>query len=183
MKGGRKAANESRATEIRARLVTWKQSPEPQRISLRALAAEIGTSHQLLSFYLKRLDKWQMKEYRRKAEEIRDRAQIEKRPLTQWEETQAHSYERAAFHCMLDSVFEPARKKMLKEIQANVSAHRTLSKYQLKVLLLLARYSDPSAQEILRAHTTRAPHQSRRKIGKNNLPAIPAGAVKSFRCV
>jgi hypothetical protein len=150
---GRKPASESRAAEIRARLAAWRQILAPQRISLRALAVEIGTSHQLLSFYLKRLDKWQGKEYQRKANEIRARAKAENRPMTQWEESQAVTYERAAFHCTLDSVFEPARKKMLNEIQADVSAHRTLSKYQLKVLLLLARHGVPRAQEILRAHT------------------------------
>ena len=73
---GRKPAGESRAAEIRARLAEWKQTPEAQRISLRALAVELGTSHQLLSFYLRRCDKWQ----------IKDRAQSEKRSLTVEEE-------------------------------------------------------------------------------------------------
>jgi hypothetical protein len=150
---GRKPASESRAAEIRARLVAWKQIPEARRISLRALAVEIGTSHQLLSFYLRRWDKWRSKEYRRKAKEIHVRAEAENRCLTQWEEAQADSYEKAAFQATIDFVLESAGKKMLKEIQGDVSAHRTLSKNQLKVLLLLARYGNPSAQEILRAHT------------------------------
>jgi hypothetical protein len=106
-----------------------------------------------LSFYLLRLDEWQKKEYQWRAESIRARAENKNRPMTQWEESQTLAYERAAFHCMLDSVFEPAHKKMLNEIQADVSAHRTLSKYQLKVLLLPARHGVPRAQEILRGHT------------------------------
>jgi hypothetical protein len=58
-KRGRKPARESRAPEIRARLTEWKQTPKSFRSSLRTLAAEMGTSHQLLSFYLQRLEKWQ----------------------------------------------------------------------------------------------------------------------------
>ncbi len=58
-KRGRKPARESRAPEIRARLMEWKRTPESFRSSLRAVAAEMGTSHQLLSFYLRRLEEWQ----------------------------------------------------------------------------------------------------------------------------
>jgi hypothetical protein len=54
-KRGRKPASESHAAEIRARLSAWKQVPETQRMSLRALAAEMRVSHQLLSFHLRRL--------------------------------------------------------------------------------------------------------------------------------
>jgi hypothetical protein len=71
MKGGLKRTDESRATAIRTRLVAWRQEPETQRPSLRALAEELGTNHQLLSFYLKGLNKWQREEYHRKAKEIR----------------------------------------------------------------------------------------------------------------
>lgn len=95
LRGGRKPASESRATEIRARLVEWKQIPEPIRISLRALAAEIGTSHQLLSFYLRRWDKWQAKEYQRNANDICARAKAEKRSMTEDEQAQVVAYSRA----------------------------------------------------------------------------------------
>src|SRR5216684_3469563 len=81
-KRGRKRISESRATEIRTRLVEWKQIPGPIRISLRALAAEMGTSHQLLSFYLRRWDKWQAKECQRSANDICARAEAEKRTIT-----------------------------------------------------------------------------------------------------
>jgi transcriptional regulator with XRE-family HTH domain len=57
--GGRKPKYDSRATELRQRLLVWKQSPEGLRPSLRELARELGTSHQLLSHYLKGLDDWQ----------------------------------------------------------------------------------------------------------------------------
>jgi hypothetical protein len=53
---GRKQANQPRAKEFRLRLRKWKETPEARRVSLRALAAKLGTSHQLLSFYLRHLD-------------------------------------------------------------------------------------------------------------------------------
>ena len=76
---GRRTAGESRGAEIRARLAAWKQTPEHERTSLRTLAAELGTSHQLLSFYLRRWDKWQIKQ-------SPDRAKTENRSLTAGEE-------------------------------------------------------------------------------------------------
>jgi hypothetical protein len=39
--------------------------------SLRTLADETWHAHQLLSFYLKGRDRWQMDEYLRKGQEIR----------------------------------------------------------------------------------------------------------------
>lgn len=47
---GRKPKQESRAAEIRARLAEWKRMPEFSRLSLRALARELSTTHQLLSY-------------------------------------------------------------------------------------------------------------------------------------
>lgn len=101
MRRGRKPAGESRTAEILGRLAAWKQTPQPERISLRALAAELGTSHQLLCFYLRGWDKWQMKEYRRKAQEIRDRAKAENRSLIAAEEASVAAYEKAAWNSML----------------------------------------------------------------------------------
>jgi len=55
---GRKPKQESRAEELRQRLITWNQTSVRSRPSLRALAAELGTSHQLLKHYLDGLEKW-----------------------------------------------------------------------------------------------------------------------------
>lgn len=55
---GRKPKQESRAEEFRQRLIAWKQEPVRSRPSLRALAAELGTSHQLLKHYVDGLEKW-----------------------------------------------------------------------------------------------------------------------------
>jgi hypothetical protein len=81
--------------EFRRTVLAWKQTMESSRPSLRALARELGTSHQLLSFYLKILHKWQSKESWRQAKEIRARANAEGRPLTQSEEQQVYAYNRA----------------------------------------------------------------------------------------
>src|SRR5579863_9631590 len=86
---GRKTRRESRSAEFRQRLLTWKQMPEAFRPSLRALARELGTSHQLLRHYLVDLEEWQRQEGYRKAnrevEEIRARAAAENRGLEDWE--------------------------------------------------------------------------------------------------
>src|SRR5712692_5934438 len=101
---GRKRAGESRAPEIRARLMEWKQVPERMRISLRALAAEMGTSHQLLSFFLKRLNYWQIGEYKRKENDIRVRAAREGRLMTGAEQEQALAHARASSQALYGCV-------------------------------------------------------------------------------
>jgi hypothetical protein len=101
---GRKPRQESRAIEFRRKLIEWKQTAESSRPPLRALARELGTSHQLLTFYLKGLDKWQGEEYRRQAREIRARASDEGRPLTQWETQQARHYDRAGLSAMVTPI-------------------------------------------------------------------------------
>jgi AraC-like DNA-binding protein len=136
-KRGRKPYSESGAAEIRTKLSAWKQTPEPQRISLRALARELGTSHQLLSFYLKQWDKWQAKEYRRKANDIRARAEAQNRDLSQWEESQVAAYRRASFRCLLDSALNDVLPRWLKELREEAKRGK-LSKGQLRVAKILA---------------------------------------------
>jgi DNA-binding transcriptional MocR family regulator len=87
---GRKPTHESRATQFRKRLIVWKQTPEFLRPSLRELARQLGTSHQLLQHYLAGLEAWKAKErYNRakemaqkKADEARARAKAENRKMT-----------------------------------------------------------------------------------------------------
>lgn len=136
-KRGRKLARESRAAEIRAKLVVWKQTPKAYRSSLRRLATEIGTSHQLLSFYLKRWDKWQAKEYRRKANDIRAHAEAENRDMTQQEQAQVVAYDRAGFNCLLDSVLSAVMPKWLNELRQEATCGK-LSRQQLRVAKILA---------------------------------------------
>jgi hypothetical protein len=69
---GRKPKQQSRSEEFRKTLAAWKQIPVAFRPSLRALARELGTSHQLLGHYLLsiengRLEK-ELEAFRAKAE-------------------------------------------------------------------------------------------------------------------
>src|SRR6266851_2552214 len=162
-KRGRKPADESRARILRSRLVAWKQTPESQRVSLRTLAAELGTSHQLLAFYLRGLDEWQRKDYERQAEDIRKRAVAENRSMTYWEESQVKALERVAYICMVDSVLQPTLKRLEADSKAG-----TLSKRELMVVRFLAQRGVPIALKILQKH-------------QNNLPARPTDRAKSFR--
>jgi len=144
-KQGRKHISESRAAEFRTRLLEWRQIPEPTRISLRELAAEIGTTHQLLSFYLQRLNEWQMneqaKEYRRQAKAIRDGADAENRSMSQFEMERMIAYEQAAGRCMMSSLLE--------ETFRGFEADAKRGQLDLKSAEYLARkLNDPRAQRI-----------------------------------
>jgi hypothetical protein len=131
---GRKHISESRAAEIRKRLLEWKQIPEATRISLRALAAAIGTSHQLLSFYLRQWDKWQTKEYQRKPKEICARAHAEKRVMTHQEQAQVVAYGRAALQEMTKSIVPDILTALRKDVKCG-----KLSRQRLRLAKLLAR--------------------------------------------
>jgi hypothetical protein len=74
---GRKTKLESRSAEFRQRLIEWKQTPAAFRPSLRALARELGTSHQLLSHFLSGLEEW-----RRKRDLARIRTQAKNKNVT-----------------------------------------------------------------------------------------------------
>lgn len=110
---GRKTKRESRGPEIYERLTAWRDTREASKASLRDVARELGTSHQLLSFYLKRLDKWQMDQYRHRAEQIRERATAENREMTTTEEREVRALNNAAVRCLLDSAVE----KNLRQIE------------------------------------------------------------------
>jgi hypothetical protein len=144
-KRGRKPANESRGVEIRTRLQAWKQTPAPQRISLRTLATEIGASHQLLSFYFRRWDKRQAREYRQQAKEIRIRAVTETHPWIVAEmQRQAQALEKAAFQSMIASVLEDT----LRQLTRKAKGHQ-LSRDEVRMLRLLASRGFCKAREVL----------------------------------
>ena len=167
---GRRSKQESRETELRKRLIAWKRAPDSSRPSLRALARELGTSHQLLSFYLKRLDQWQAKEYWRQAREIRARAIAEDRSLNQWEEQQVHAYTRAGVRATVGPMLLDVIKRLREE-----SERRPLVWQEIKSLKILAP-GFPEAQDLLQKCS-----QSSVRTRKNNLPALPCSASKSFR--
>lgn len=157
-KRGRKAIGESQASAIRTRLVSWRQTPETSRISLRALASELGTSHQLLAFYLRGLDKWQKAECQRRAKAIRDHARAENRYMTPWERSQVISLERSALVCMMDEILAPT----LKQLEADAKAG-ALPKQALKMVVFLARRGVPIAKKILEKHQINLPPQPARR--------------------
>jgi hypothetical protein len=140
VKRGRKPADESNAKAIRTRLVSWQQAPEAQRPSLRALAQELGTTHQLLSFYLKGLSKWQQQEYHRKAQEIRDKGL----GITYADEQQMIAYERAALNCMLNRALDGFVERLATGAKAE-----GWTKKRIKLLEIAACKGVPAAQEML----------------------------------
>ncbi len=166
---GRKPKQESRAAEILARLALWRQTSESARPSLRALARGLGTSHQLLSHYLTQWEKWQSKESKRQANEIRARAKAENRSLTPWEEQRARAYDQTAFQWMLESVLQ----KVVGELEREANAGR-LKAVQVKMLRLLASRGYEKAQKILEK-------LSGAEKSRNNLPIAHAHDAKSFR--
>lgn len=146
-KRGRKPASQSRAVEFRSKLLTWEQTPETQRSSLRALAARLGTSHQLLGVYLKGLNNWQKRDYQHRAATIRDRAEAENRYMTAWEESLVKSLERAAFHCAIESVLTSTLKRYEEEFRKNKTDDLTRS--ELRIVKVLARHGSRMAQKLL----------------------------------
>lgn len=165
-KRGRKVACESRAVEIRARLTAWKQTPEHQRVSLRALAIELDTSHQLLGAYLGGLNKWHGKDYERRAKAIRERAWAEKRGTTPAEEVQAEALDKVAFHYKIEAMLDTTLKRYEKELREMQAC--SLRGNKLKLVRMLAQHGSPLAQKLLRKH-------------ENNLPGKKTGTAKSFR--
>jgi hypothetical protein len=158
-KRGRKAASESRSTEIRARLLIWKVTPAPKRSSLRALAAELGTSHQLLSVYLNGLNDWQKVNYRRRADAIRAHAETENRDLTLFEQSQISGLERAAFRCMMDSLLTSSLKRYESEFRRRKILK--LTRHALKLFTMLAQHGFPRAQKLLEKHRINLPQGSK----------------------
>ncbi len=174
-KRGRKLARESRAPEIRARLTEWKQTPESFRSSLRALAAEIGTSHQLLSFNLRRWDKWQAKEYQRNANDICARAEAEKRTMTGNEQAQVVAYTRASVQSMINSVVPDILTALRKEARRG-----KLSRQHLRLAKVLARKGyGREIEKIFRGKRLSGPHVQ--ESIKNNLPSGGKRFAKSSR--
>jgi hypothetical protein len=139
---GRKKRQESRAQEIRERLLVWKQSPETLRPSLRALARELNTSHQLLQHYLDGLEEWECRERyerakesaERKAEEIRARVEAEGRAMTLRE--------------AIDVIVTPGLHDRIERIRQEAS-RGPLHPGQFKILKLWAKQGFPAAVEVL----------------------------------
>jgi hypothetical protein len=168
---GRKPKQESRAAEIRAKLAMWKQTPEGVRPSLRALASELGTSHQLLSHYLQRWDRWEANEYQREAEEIRARAHAENRRLTAWEEHRVDFCADQALRWTFSAALNDEYRKLRREAKRG-----QLPAGAVKMLTYFARRGDQRAQEILEGCSRNCAQNE-----QNNLPLPRPRVAKSFR--
>jgi hypothetical protein len=176
MRGGRRPKAESHAAEIRAKLAVWKQTPEYLRPSLRDLARQMGTSHQLLAHYLQRLERWQAKECGDKAKQIRARAEGEDRCLTAWEAQQAQAYDREAVRCLLDFVLGDALRKWEQEIKQDVKAGRSPAPGAVKLVRKVASSGNRQAQGILTKY-----FEGRAEQSTNNLPLKDRAGANSFR--
>jgi (2Fe-2S) ferredoxin len=159
---GRRPSAESDGDRIRARLKIWRdEAPEP-RPSLRQLAKELGTSHQLLCFYLRGLDEWQFQVHQQANEAIFARARGENRGITPSEESQVIANARAMVRCMIDPV--------LGVILEGVKKRRRISKDFRKIIEAHARRGSPVVRKILKTY-------------QNNLPLASACSRKPFKSV
>jgi hypothetical protein len=174
---GRKPTQESRSAELRQSVIEWKQSPEGSRPSLRALARQLGTSHQLLKHYLDGLEKWRYMERHRKATEesaqIIARAIVEGRPMTEWEEQRYHACAMAAIRAKGGALVLGELARLKQEARRG-----PLNPAQVKLVKILAKRGFTDAQELLDKLS-----RSGARNCMNNLPAISGGVAKSFRTV
>lgn len=142
MARGRKPVTESRALELRQRLILWKQTPESSRPTLRALGRELGVKHQLLGYYLDGLEEWEHEErYRRarqvahkRAQEIRACAKVENREMTMRESC--------------DAIITPGLHDRFEKLRREVKCG-PLYRDQIQLLKIFARQGFPGAKEFL----------------------------------
>jgi len=152
---GRKPKQESRAAEFRDRLIVWKQMPDSLRPSLRALACELCTSHQLLEHYLSGLEEWQAKErYReakegaqKRADEISERARAEHRELNLRE--------------CIDVILVPGVLDQIEKMR-QAAKRGPLHSGEFKILKIWAKQGFPGAQELLERRTEIGVRQRKR---------------------
>jgi hypothetical protein len=170
---GRKTKQESRAAELRQKLVEWSRVPESARPSLRALARELGASHQLLQHYLDGLEEWECKERYQKAKEkaqkeaveIRARAEAEGREMTMRE--------------CLDVIVIPGVHDRIERIRQD-ARHGPLDHWKIQTLKLHAKQF-PEAKEILGKCRQMTPQEERQARASERAAAFAAAAIKTIK--
>ncbi|MGC2284446.1 MAG: hypothetical protein WA542_04285 [Candidatus Acidiferrum sp.] len=155
---GRKPAYESRAVEFRQRLSVWKRTPESSRPSLRALARELGTSHQMLAYLNNGLDSWQAEETARR---IRARAKAEGREMTLRE--------------CCEAIIRPGFFRRIEELR-QAAKRGPLNHWQVQELKLCAKRGFPGAQEVLQNCRQMTPEEEKQARAAER-KAIFASAV------
>ncbi len=167
---GRKKKQESRATEFRQRLVEWSGLPESARPSLRTLACELGTSHQLLQHYLSGLEDWQWqqrcRQARQESEEIGARAKAEGREMTLGE-------------CRRAIVF-PALLNDLEKIRQAAKCG-PLDHWKVQTLQLYIKQGFKGAKEILGKCRQMTPQEERQARASERAAAFASAATKSIK--
>jgi predicted secreted protein len=169
---GRKPQQKSRSTEFRQSLIAWKRTPESRRPSLRALAAQLGTSHQLLKHYLDGLEKWRCEEqYRvakRRMEEIKASAQADDRELLPWEEAEVRACNRAVIGGLVGPMILDNIARLKQKAQ-----NGPLFWQEIKILKIFAAQGFSEAKEVLQKCTRSSVKRQRRVKRKNdNLPPV-----------
>lgn len=179
---GRKSKYESRASEFRRKLAVWRQMPEGSRPSLRALARELGTSHQMLAYLLKRLEEWEHKENSRRERQhalgIRTRAKAENRQTTTWEEQQIQLHERASLRSFLEFGLLGVLKHWGRELAQAAKDGKPPAPEAKKLLRIFASRGNQTAQAIIEKYWPIKPNGQ-----ENNLPAVSCRRPKSFRTI
>lgn len=147
MKRGRKPEDWSRTTDIYVALIAWKHAPEPEKMSLRELAGKIGISHQLLSYYLKRLSSWSPRSgspYDRVAVRFEREAERETDPLRRLElKRQARFCNRQATSLMVNSMMKSVAAGFRDDLREKVEAGRSLSKKEIQLAKIYERQGFP----------------------------------------
>lgn len=144
---GRRLKVDSRADELCRALDMWNLTNESRRPSLRALARQLSTSHELLRYYLARLEKRKYKEVSRVAEEeavvIRNRANAENRELTGSELQQLQTLDVRSFRALLGVAALDSLDR-LKQAASRGPMHRP----EYKMLEVLVKSGVPGALEL-----------------------------------
>jgi len=137
------------------------------RPSLRALAREIGTSHQLLKHYLDGLEEWQYEERHRReekqAEEIRARAKAENRPMTMRE-------------CVA-AILTPALLDMIESIRRDAK-RGPLKSHQIEELKLFAKQF-PEAQQVLANSRAMTKQEEKEACASERAAALTSAALET----
>lgn len=160
---GRKKKQESQAIELRQKLVAWKQTPESMRPSLRALAGELATSHQMLAYYLDGLDRWQAEE---RAKQICARAEAEGRAMTMRE--CCHAIIAPGFYRRIENLKHAAKRG-------------PLNHWQIKMLKQFASQGFSGAEEVLRTCRQMTPQEERQARASERAADFAAAATKSIK--
>ena len=160
-RAGRKPAYESRATEFRRELIIWKQTSESMRPSLRTLADKLGTTHQILSYHLNRLDRWQAGE---RAKRIRASAENRGMTMREW----------------YDVEIVPGLLKQIEKLR-QAAKRGPLKSDQVKMLKLFAKQGFAAATEILGKGRQMTPDEERQARAAEKATMFAAAAVKHIK--